>query len=48
MRLAGLLSCTHFDPAPYPNLAQRREAQGVMRREIAPLPFASKRQPGTE
>ncbi len=43
VRLAGLLSYPHFDPAPYPNLTKRLEEQGVMRHEIMPLNFACKR-----
>lgn len=42
-RLAGLLSYTHFDPAPYPNLTQRLEEQGAMRHEVIPLNVACKR-----
>ena len=41
-RLAGLLSYTHFDPAPYPNLSKRLVEQGVMRHEVTPMNFACK------
>ena len=44
VRLGELLSYTHFDPAPYPNLAARLEEQGIMRREIIPMNFACKRE----
>ena len=42
-RLAELLSYSHFDPSPYPNLTRRLEEQGIMRREVVPLNFACKR-----
>ena len=42
-RLAELLSYTHFDPSPYPNLTALLEEQGIMRHEIAPMTFACKR-----
>ncbi|NIQ98308.1 MAG: hypothetical protein GWN87_32335 [Desulfuromonadales bacterium] len=32
-RLGQLLTYTHFDPSPYPNLARRLEEQGIMRHE---------------
>ena len=43
VRLGELLTYTHFDPSPYPNLTQRLEEQGVMRQEVAPMNFACKR-----
>jgi TolB-like protein len=43
IRLAELLSYTHFDPAPYPNLVARLEEQGIMRDEVIPMSFACKR-----
>jgi len=43
-RLAGLLSYTHFKPAHYPYLTRLLEEQGIMRREVIPMPFACKRQ----
>ena len=43
IRLAELLSYTHFDPAPYPNLVARLEEQGIMRYEITPMSFACQR-----
>jgi TolB-like protein len=42
-RLGELLTYTHFDPAPFPNLSRRLEEQGVMRREIEPMNFACRR-----
>jgi len=42
-RLGSLLTYTHFDPSPYPNLTQRLEAQGIMRHETLPMTFACKR-----
>jgi TolB-like protein/tetratricopeptide (TPR) repeat protein len=43
VRLGELLSYTHFDPSPYPNLARRLEEQGIMRYEIEPMNFACER-----
>ncbi len=43
VRLADLLTYTHFDPSPYPNLTRRLEEQGVMRRDTKPMEFACKR-----
>ena len=43
LRLVGMLSYTHFDPAPFPNLTALLEEQGVMRRETTPLQFACRR-----
>ena len=43
VRLSELLSYTHFDPSPYPNLTRRLEEQGIMRYEITPMNFACKR-----
>jgi TolB-like protein/tetratricopeptide (TPR) repeat protein len=43
VRLSELLSYTHFDPSPYPNLTKRLEEQGIMRYEIQPMNFACKR-----
>lgn len=43
VRLGELLSYTHFDPSPYPNLTKRLEEQGAMRYEALPLNFACKR-----
>lgn len=43
VRLGELLSYTHFDPSPYPNLTRRLEEQGIMRYEIQPMNFACKR-----
>ena len=45
VRLGELLSYTHFDPSPFPNLVRRLEAQGIMRREIEPMNFACRRDP---
>jgi tetratricopeptide (TPR) repeat protein len=42
-RLIQLLSYTHFDPAPYPNLTKHLEGLGVMRHEVTELSFACKR-----
>lgn len=42
-RLGELLSYTHFDPSPYPNLKSRLEEQGIMRNEIEPMNFACQR-----
>ena len=42
-RLGELLSYTHFDPSPYPNLSARLEEQGVMRDAPEPLNFACQR-----
>lgn len=41
--LAGLLSYTHFDPRPFPNLAAALSAQGVLRENPVELNFACKR-----
>jgi TolB-like protein len=43
VRLGELLSYTHFDPSPYPNLTRRLEEQGIMRYETEPMNFACKR-----
>jgi TolB-like protein len=43
IRLAELLSYTHFDPSPYPNLSKRLEEQGIMRYETVPINFACRR-----
>ena len=43
VRLGELLSYTHFDPSPFPNLVRRLEEQGIMRREIEPMNFACRR-----
>ena len=43
VRLGELLSYTHFDPSPFPNLSRRLEEQGIMRREIEPMNFACER-----
>ena len=43
VRLGELLTYTHFDPAPFPNLSRRLEEQGVMREDVRPLNFACKR-----
>jgi TolB-like protein len=40
VRLSELLSYTHFDPSPYPNLTKKLEAQGIMRDEVVPMNFA--------
>jgi TolB-like protein len=42
-RLIQLLTYTHFDPAPYPNLARHLESMGAMRHEVTPINFACKR-----
>jgi tetratricopeptide (TPR) repeat protein len=42
-RLSELLTYTHFDPSPYPNLKKLLEEQGIMRQEIMPMNFACKR-----
>lgn len=42
-RLIQLLSYTHFDPAPYPNLTRHLEKLGVMRDVVTALNFACKR-----
>ena len=42
-QLIALLTYTHFDPAPYPNLARYLEDQGAMRHEVKPINFACKR-----
>ncbi len=42
-RLGELLSYTHFDPSPYPNLTKRLEEQGIMRYEVRPMNFACQR-----
>ena len=41
--LAGHLTYTHFDPRHQPRLRDTLEAQGIMREEPLPLPFACKR-----
>ena len=38
--LAGFLSYSHFDPAPFPSLVQMLEREGVRRPAAEPLPFA--------
>jgi TolB-like protein len=43
VRLGELLSYTHFDPSPYPNLTKRLEEQDIMRYEVQPMNFACKR-----
>jgi len=43
LRLGELLTYTHFDPSPYPNLVQQLEEQGVMRHEVHPMIFDCKR-----
>ena len=43
LRLSELLTYTHFDPAPFPNLTKKLEEQGIMRYEVAPMNFACKR-----
>jgi tetratricopeptide (TPR) repeat protein len=43
VRLSELLAYTHFDPAPFPNLAKRLEEQGIMRYDVAPMIFDCKR-----
>ena len=43
VRLSELLSYTHFDPSPYPNLTKKLEEQGIMRYEPEPMSFACKR-----
>jgi len=42
-RLGQLLTYTHFDPSPYPNLTRRLEEQGIMRHETYPMNFACRR-----
>lgn len=42
-KLTQLLTYTHFDPAPYPNLTQHLERLGAMRHEVAGLSFACRR-----
>jgi tetratricopeptide (TPR) repeat protein len=41
--LSRLLSYTHFDPRPYPNLSKVLVAQGVQRETLIPIPYACKR-----
>ena len=43
LRLGELLTYTHFDPSPYPNLSRRLEEQGIMREEVRPMEFACRR-----
>jgi hypothetical protein len=43
VRLSELLTYTHFDLAPFPNLTKKLEEQGIMRYEVAPMNFACKR-----
>jgi len=43
VRLSELLSYTHFDPSPYPNLTKRLEEQNIMRYDVAPMSFFCKR-----
>ena len=38
--LAGFLSYSHFDPAPFPSLVQVLEREGIHRPAAEPLPFA--------
>jgi len=42
--LSGLLSYTHFDPRPYPNLSAVLASQGILRENPTELNFACKRQ----
>ncbi|MDH5241648.1 MAG: hypothetical protein OEW73_12775 [Gammaproteobacteria bacterium] len=42
-QLSRLLTYTHFDPRPYPNLSKVLVAQGVQRETINPIPYACKR-----
>lgn len=42
-QLSRLLTYTHFDPQPYPNLSKVLVAQGVQRETIIPIPYACKR-----
>ena len=42
-RLIQLLSYTHFDPAPYPNLTRHLEQLGVMRDQVTSINFACQR-----
>jgi hypothetical protein len=42
-RLIQLLSYTHFDPAPYPNLSKHLEKLGVPRHDVSSINFACKR-----
>ena len=43
VRLGELLSYTHFDPSPYPNLTAQLEQQGIMCHEAPPMSFFCKR-----
>jgi TolB-like protein len=43
VRLGELLTYTHFDPSPFPNLTRRLEEQGIMRYETTPMTFACRR-----
>jgi TolB-like protein len=43
VRLSELLTYTHFDPSPFPNLTKRLEEQGIMRDTVAPMVFDCKR-----
>ena len=42
-RLIQLLTYTHFDPSPYPNLTNHLEELGVMRHDVTPMNFFCKR-----
>jgi TolB-like protein len=42
-QLSRLLTYTHFDPRPYPNLSKVLVAQGVQRETIIPIPYACRR-----
>lgn len=43
--LSRILSYTHFDPRPYPNLSKVLVAQGVQRETLIPIPYACKQTP---
>lgn len=42
-QLSRLLTYTHFDPRPFPNLSKVLVAQGVQRETIIPIPYACRR-----
>lgn len=44
-QLSRLLTYTHFDPRPYPNLSKVLVAQGVQRETVMPIPYACKHTP---
>ena len=44
LRLSELLTYSHFDPSPFPNLVRRLEEQGIMRDVVHPMNFACERQ----